>query len=85
MDDDLKKMFDDLTDMMNMLGDKNKQSADKVEIRISMSRELFGQIRTAVLARYLSHGSINGLADSFLARFVEKVDAGEKEWEVKKK
>lgn len=83
--EDFEKMFDELFGMMNAMDSKLKRSADNVEIRITMTRELFGQIRTAVMARYMSHGSINGLADSFLARFVEKVDAGEKEWEVKKK
>ena len=58
---------------------------DKISLHITMERDLFNQIRTAILARYLSHGSINGLADSFLARFVEKVDAGDTVWEVKKK
>ena len=58
---------------------------DKIELRVVMDRALFNEIRTAILARYLAHGSISGLADSFLARFVEKVDAGMTEWEVKKK
>ena len=77
---DFEKLFEQISGM-SMDG----KPVDKVEIRIVMTRELFSQIRSAVLARYISHGSINGLADSFLARFVEKVDAGQTEWEVKKK
>lgn len=64
---------------------KEQLMSDKIELRVTMDRDLFNEIRTAILARYLSHGSVNGLADSFLARFVEKVDAGLTEWEVKKK
>ncbi len=57
---------------------------DNVEIRITMSRELFSELSTAVMVRAMS-GAAFGLLDSFLARFVEKVDDGVKEWEVKRK
>ena len=64
------------------MGDLNPNN---VQLRVVMSRDLFREIRTAVMARLLSNGGATGLADSFLARFVEKVDAGETVWNVQKK
>lgn len=88
MMDEFGKMFEDFgkifEDFGAMMSKKPKPNA-QVELRVVMDRALYEEIRTAVLVRALAHGGINGLADSFLGRFVEKIDAGETVWNVQKK